>query len=234
MKGYYIQVTNGLLDSKHFKKMGPAVWLFMWLLDKMTSISEEGIGLVLGGKPIKYEEVKEDLEMSYATYKRWLSTLKKENYIITIRTPYGHTIKVCKAQKTFGQKHRQLKNELSKKKGESSNVSQRKLKNEPQIAQKSPNKEDKTVDKTVDKTRRRTPEKHLEYLMQIPPQDLKDLGEQLGLSTVRITSKAEELYDYCMYKGRRYKNYKSFLRNALKKDFVVPMEKPGKYAEFAK
>ena len=53
MKGYFIEITNNLLDPKHQKAMKESVWLFMWLIDKMTSITEEGIGRVLGGKPIK-------------------------------------------------------------------------------------------------------------------------------------------------------------------------------------
>jgi hypothetical protein len=104
MKGYYIEITNNLLDPKHRKRMQESVWLFMWLLDKMTSISEEGIGKVLGGKPIKYEEIKKDLGISRSTFNRWTDILIKEKYIITIRTPYGLSFSINKAKKTFGQK----------------------------------------------------------------------------------------------------------------------------------
>ena len=47
-RGFYIEVTNNLLEHKHHKAMEESVWLFMWFLDKITSISEEGIGKVLG------------------------------------------------------------------------------------------------------------------------------------------------------------------------------------------
>jgi hypothetical protein len=104
MKGYYIEITNNLLEAKHRNKMGESVWLFMWLLDKMTSISEEGVGKVLGGKPIKYDEIKKDLGISRSTFQRWVNILEKEKYIITIRTPYGLSFSVNKAKKVFGKK----------------------------------------------------------------------------------------------------------------------------------
>jgi hypothetical protein len=71
MKGFYIEITNNLLEPKHRKAMGESVWLFMWLLDKITSISDEQIGKVLGGKPIKYEEVNNDLDITERTYRRF-------------------------------------------------------------------------------------------------------------------------------------------------------------------
>ena len=101
MKGFYIQVKNELLDPKHFHAMGESIWLFLWLLDHMTSISEEGIGKVLGGKPIKFSDLKDELEVPERSYTRWVATLKKHGYINTIRTPYGLTISVNKASKRF-------------------------------------------------------------------------------------------------------------------------------------
>ena len=102
MKGFYIEITNNLLDPKHRNAMKESVWLFMWCLDKMTSISEEGIGKVLGGKPIKYKEVEKDLGISERTYARWVARLKKYQYINIKRTPYGCVITVNKAKKRFG------------------------------------------------------------------------------------------------------------------------------------
>jgi DNA-binding transcriptional ArsR family regulator len=102
MNGYYIQITNNLLEKKHVKQMGSAVWLFMWVLDRMTSVNENGVGKVLGGKPITYEEVEVSLGMSRRTYSRWLDTLREAGYIETTRTPAGNSIKVNKAKKSFG------------------------------------------------------------------------------------------------------------------------------------
>lgn len=75
--------------------MGNSVWLFMWLLDKVTKIDEYGDGWVLGGKPIKTSE----LPFSDRTARRYFDTLEAEGYITTVRTPYGRTVKVKKAKK---------------------------------------------------------------------------------------------------------------------------------------
>ena len=102
MKGFYIEITNNLLDPKHRKAMKDSVWLFMWLLDKMTSIDEDGIGKVLGGKPIKWEELGKDLGISERTYWRWIKILLEAKYINTKRTPFGCVITVNKAKKRWG------------------------------------------------------------------------------------------------------------------------------------
>ena len=102
-KGFYIDVTNNLLEKKHIENMGSSVWLFMWLLDAMTIIDyEKGTGKVLGGKPIKYEEIKEEMGVSERTYRRWVKRLEKSEYIKVIRTPYGLSFIVNKAKKRFG------------------------------------------------------------------------------------------------------------------------------------
>lgn len=105
MKGFFIEVTNNLLEEKHREAMGDSVWLFMWFLDKMTSVNEEGIGKVLGGKPIRYADVNEDFPMPERTYKRYLSRLKEFAYINTLRASRGLVITVNKAKKRFGQRY---------------------------------------------------------------------------------------------------------------------------------
>jgi len=104
MKGYWIEIVNNLLEPKHRKAMKESVWLFMWLLDKITSITEEGIGKVLGGKPITYEEVNKDLEVPERTYRDWVARLKKHQYITVKRAPNGLIFYVNKAKKRFGQR----------------------------------------------------------------------------------------------------------------------------------
>ena len=101
MKGFFIDVYNNLLEPKHRKAMRESVWLFMWLLDKMTSVSEDGIGKVLGGKPVTHKEVNEELEVPERTYRDWVARLRDAKYINTLRTPYGLVITVNKAKKHF-------------------------------------------------------------------------------------------------------------------------------------
>jgi DNA-binding MarR family transcriptional regulator len=103
MKDFFIEISNNLLDPLHCQKISDAVWLFMWLIDKMTSINEKQ-GKVLGGKPIKYIDIKKDLGISRSTYYRWMKKLEDSGYINTIRTPYGVSIVVLKAKKRFNKK----------------------------------------------------------------------------------------------------------------------------------
>lgn len=105
MKGFGIEIKNDLLDAKHIERMGVAVWLYMWCIDKMTSIDEEGVGKILGGKPIKFEEVGSELGISMRTYRRWISLLENSGYINVKTAPYGLIITVNKAHKRFGKRY---------------------------------------------------------------------------------------------------------------------------------
>jgi len=101
MKGFFIDISNGLLDSKHVAAMGPAVWEFMWCLDKITKIDEHGIGWVLGGKPIKLEEITKTLGKHKNRVSEHLTRLQDEGYIFKLQAPYGIIITVAKAKKRF-------------------------------------------------------------------------------------------------------------------------------------
>ena len=101
MKGFGIEIKNNLLDPKHVDHMRSAIWLYLWLIDKITSINEEGIGLVLGGRPILYSEVYEELGMSERTYLRWVKILSAYPYIEIKRAPQGLIFRVFKAFKRF-------------------------------------------------------------------------------------------------------------------------------------
>lgn len=104
MKGYGIEVKNNLLEPKHRKRIGTALWEYLWCLDKMTAIRSDGIGLVMGGNVIKLDDLERDLgtkgrHISYSLHK-----LHDEGYIRLTRTPNGFTIAVAKAHKRFGNK----------------------------------------------------------------------------------------------------------------------------------
>lgn len=105
MKGFGIEIKNDLLEKKHVEGMGISVWFYMWLIDKMTSIDEEGVGKILGGKPIKYADVAEELGVSMRTYRRWTTMLENAGYINTVNAPYGLVITVNKAHKRFGKSY---------------------------------------------------------------------------------------------------------------------------------
>lgn len=99
MKGFDIQLNNSILDPKHVENIGGALWLFAWLVDKTTN--GDDTGAVLGGKPIKYPEVKRDLGISQDVYTDWIKRLLTYPYIKTKRTPYGTRFWVLKNKKKF-------------------------------------------------------------------------------------------------------------------------------------
>jgi hypothetical protein len=80
------------------------VWLYMWFIDKITSVTEEEIGWVLGKKEITYPEIQKELGISLRTYRRWIDLLKTGGYINVTRTPHGLSITVNKAFKRFNRK----------------------------------------------------------------------------------------------------------------------------------
>lgn len=82
-----------------------------------------------------------------------------------------------------------------------------------------------------DKNRKETA--HRDWLTDIPPETVKELSEKYEASTSQVKRKGEELLNYCLAKGKTYKNYRAFLENALNKDFgrrppkkETPIEKP--------
>lgn len=104
MKGFGIYVKNDLLEDKHLKAMGISIWLWMWLLDHVTSISEEGIGKVLGGQPITLGIIQESFTISESTYNRWVDILRSNGYINTVQAPHGLIITLNKTHKVFNQR----------------------------------------------------------------------------------------------------------------------------------
>lgn len=143
---FYITISNGLIKGDHRKRMGPAVWEFMWLIDKVTRIDEDGLGWVLGGKPINLEDIALDMKVSRETVSRNLILLADEGYIIKITTPYGLSIRVVEAKKRFNKnaepRARQRFNKNDEPRPENA---------EPRHENAEPNKTD-TVDISVDTT----------------------------------------------------------------------------------
>lgn len=136
MKGFGIYVKNNLLDGKHIEAMGASVWLYMWLLDKMTSVNENGVGKVLGGQPVTFDMIEAELGISIRTYRRWIDQLRDAGYINTLRTPYGLQTTINKAEKPF--KKRSAKNGTSKKLSDVPETAQPSQRDVPQIVRDVP------------------------------------------------------------------------------------------------
>ena len=56
---------------------------------------------MLGKRPIRFEDVQKNIDVSDRNYKRWVVCLRGGGYILTIRAPYGLIIGVYKAKKKF-------------------------------------------------------------------------------------------------------------------------------------
>jgi len=91
-------VWTGLLNNGHVQRIEGAVWEYLWLISKVKT-EKNGTGYVLNGRPIKIEELSNDLKRDYWTIRRHLEKLKKNGYINIKRAPYGLIISVNKSKK---------------------------------------------------------------------------------------------------------------------------------------
>ena len=68
----------------------------------------------------------------------------------------------------------------------------------------------------------------MDFLKNIPSEDEEYFIKRFDISAGQLRNKAESLFLYCEAKGKTYKNYRSFLLNAVKKDFPErpPAPKP--------
>jgi len=93
-----IPLWNGVFE--HHDRIGDALWEFLWCIDAITK-EKDGIGLVLGGAPVKLKRIVADLKADKETVRRHLKNLAEEHYIRVRRTPYGQVIEVLNSKK-FG------------------------------------------------------------------------------------------------------------------------------------
>lgn len=97
----YVPVCKGLLDAKHRERIGVALWEYLWCLDRASVLNAEGMGLVLGGKPLKLADIALGLGVSEMTVSRNLHKLAQGNYLVLVHAPYGIVIKVPRIKKTL-------------------------------------------------------------------------------------------------------------------------------------
>jgi len=72
----------------------------------------------------------------------------------------------------------------------------------------------------VDKKREEREEASLSFLENLPTTTKEELSLKYNISQKGIQSKSTDLFLYCKQKGKKYKDYKSFLENALRKDKI--------------
>ncbi|MEN6370915.1 MAG: helix-turn-helix domain-containing protein [Armatimonadota bacterium] len=95
---YPFTVWSGLLTPEHVHNIGPASWVYMWCIDRITK-EEDGLGIVLGGKPVTYEDISRDLGIPVPTVRKHVSRLKAYGYLEIIRTQSAIKIFVTKSKK---------------------------------------------------------------------------------------------------------------------------------------
>ena len=98
-ESHWFRVWNGILE--HRERMGTAIYVFLWMIDK-TTIERNGEGSVLGGAPVKIEQIARDLGTTYRTVQRDIDNLEDQNYIERLRTPYGFRFTVLNSCKFLG------------------------------------------------------------------------------------------------------------------------------------
>lgn len=93
-----IYLWNGILEPKHIEKIGPAIWLFLWLINATTEERRmddgEYQGWVYGGKPLKFAELAGFLSASERSIRRHVDTLFEGGYIDLLLTPHGYQFRV--------------------------------------------------------------------------------------------------------------------------------------------
>lgn len=103
MRGKHLNcgIRGGLWDDVHLERMGPAVWLFGWLVHRQTR-EHNGVGLVLGGSPLTYKIISQDTGMAERTLKRWMARLGRSGYVRVKHTTYKRMIIQITKAKKFG------------------------------------------------------------------------------------------------------------------------------------
>lgn len=153
---------------------------------------------------------------TFATFERiGLISFPDEETLVIVNYSRKQTENMTVAERVAA--HRDRKKALSKPYVTESN--------EPMLqSNKSVTTEERRVEESREEKKREKsvpdkPELHISYLKNLPEEDLKDFTYRFDASPKQIQSKAEDLSNYCEAKGKKYKNYRAFLINALKKDF---------------
>jgi hypothetical protein len=106
-----IPLWNGVFE--HYGRIGDALWEFAWCIDRITE-ERDGVGIVLGGSPVKLLAIVKALKGSdKETVRRHLKKLVDGKYIRMRRTPYGQVIEVFNSKKFGIWKKEKLQNTVS-------------------------------------------------------------------------------------------------------------------------
>jgi hypothetical protein len=104
---YSIPVSNGILTPTHRRQMGPAIWVFLWMIDRTTKEipGQDGSleGMVLGGQQIRASVVAKDLDLSTRAVHEHIELLCRYKYVRRIDggvgLPAGYAVQNSKKWK---------------------------------------------------------------------------------------------------------------------------------------
>jgi hypothetical protein len=97
---FRVPVSTSLFS--HCQKIGDALWLLVWLVDKTTKeVLRDGrtFGFVLGGRPIRDADPAAALGCHVKTVRRWRKRLAEGGYVEIKRTPIGYRYQVINSEK---------------------------------------------------------------------------------------------------------------------------------------
>lgn len=97
-KSYPVPVWSGLISAKHRRRMGIALWLFLWCLDRIT-LEKDGWGIVFRGAPVKDEVIAKQLGVHANTVRADRERLVQHKYITARRTSFGFVYQVRNSRK---------------------------------------------------------------------------------------------------------------------------------------
>ncbi|MFN2745812.1 ArsR family transcriptional regulator [Bacillus sp. z60-18] len=144
-KSYPFPIYSGILNRKHYDKIGSAIWLFLWCISSTTKeIEKEGItwGIVLGNKPLKASELAAVFGVNEKTIRRWLSQLEQSGYIAVTRAPYGLILSVRHSKKWLA---RNVRSQSAERTNESSDTGKPVRSNQDVIQMKTKQKQIQAV-----------------------------------------------------------------------------------------
>ncbi|WP_416826272.1 hypothetical protein [Ectobacillus polymachus] len=101
---YPFNTYSGLLTPDHYKKIGNAIWLFLWCISSTTAEKEkDGVvwGIVKGNQPQKYSELALIFGITERTLSTWAKILETNEYIRITRAPYGLIFSVKNSKRGF-------------------------------------------------------------------------------------------------------------------------------------
>lgn len=109
MADFPIGIRNGILSGEHRRRIGGALWEYLWLIDHVTdeytTAAGETRGRVLSGKVIEAVEIANEFAdgemrtVSPDTVRANLADLERAGYIIRRRARNGHQIEVRHSKK---------------------------------------------------------------------------------------------------------------------------------------